>query len=65
MASVYTVILAGGAGSRLWPLSRETYPKQMFKLDDNYTLFQKTFLRAASVIDDKNIITATNVKHAS
>ena len=65
MTAIYSVILAGGAGSRLWPLSRETYPKQMFKLDDEYTLFQKTFLRVASLIDDKNIITATNVKHSS
>ena len=65
MTAIYSVILAGGAGSRLWPLSRETYPKQMFKLDDEYTLFQKTFLRVASLIDDKNIVTATNVKHSS
>ena len=65
MATVFSVILAGGSGSRLWPLSRETYPKQMFKLDDEYTLFQQTFLRLASVIDDKNIITCANMKHAS
>lgn len=65
MAKLFSVILAGGSGSRLWPLSRETYPKQMFKLDDEYTLFQKTFLRIASVVDDKNIITTTNMKHAS
>ncbi len=65
MTAIYSVILAGGAGSRLWPLSRETYPKQMFKLNDDYTLFQKTFLRVASLIDDKNIITATNIKHSS
>ena len=65
MATVFSVILAGGSGSRLWPLSRETYPKQMFKLDDEYTLFQQTFLRLATVIDDKNIITCANMKHAS
>ncbi len=66
MSVLYSVILAGGAGSRLWPLSREMYPKQIFKLDnDKETLFIKTFLRLASVTDDKNIITTTNVKHAS
>lgn len=65
MATVFSVILAGGSGSRLWPLSRATYPKQMFKLEDDYTLFQQTFLRVASVIDDKNIITCANMKHAS
>ncbi len=65
MAELYSVILAGGSGSRLWPLSRATYPKQLFKINDEYTLFQKTFLRLATICDDKNIITSTNVKHAS
>ncbi len=65
MATVFSVILAGGSGSRLWPLSRETYPKQMFKLDNEYTLFQQTFLRLTEIIDDKNIITCANMKHAS
>ncbi len=65
MATVFSVILAGGSGSRLWPLSRETYPKQMFKLDDEYTLFQQTFLRVSSVVDDKNIVTCANMKQAS
>ena len=65
MTPIYSVILAGGSGSRLWPLSREVQPKQMFKTDGENTLFQSTFLRVASVIDDKNIITATNIKHVS
>lgn len=65
MAAIYSIILAGGSGSRLWPLSRTMYPKQMFKLEDENTLFQQTFLRLSSLIDDKNIITTTNVKHAS
>ncbi len=65
MSVLYSIILAGGSGSRLWPLSREMYPKQMFKIEDEYTLFQQTFLRLASVTDDKNIITTTNVKHIS
>lgn len=65
VASVYCIILAGGSGSRLWPVSREMFPKQMFKLDEEYTLFQKTFLNIANIVDDKNIITTTNVKYAS
>ncbi len=65
MTTLYCVILAGGAGSRLWPLSRTAYPKQNFKFDNDYSLFQQTFLRLARVADDKNIITATNVKHLS
>ena len=64
MATVFSVILAGGSGSRLWPLSRETYPKQMFKLDNDFTLFQQTFLRIATVVDDKNIITFTSREQA-
>ncbi len=65
MASIYCIILAGGSGSRLWPLSREMFPKQMFKLNNDYTLFQKTFLNIANFIDDKNIITTTNIKYAA
>lgn len=39
------VILAGGGGTRLWPLSREHYPKQFLKLFDDNTLLQSTLLR--------------------
>ncbi len=65
MTLIYSIILAGGTGSRLWPLSRFMYPKQMFKLDDEYTLFQQTFLKLTNFIDDKNIVTATNIKYAA
>ena len=61
---LYAVILAGGSGSRLWPLSREMYPKQLLKINDDNTLFQSTFLRLAENFDDKNIFTITNIKHA-
>ena len=63
VASLYCIILAGGSGSRLWPVSREMFPKQMFKLDEEYTLFQKTFLNIANLVDDKNIITTINIKY--
>ena len=65
MTSVFCIVMAGGSGSRLWPVSRELFPKQMFKIDNELTLFQKTFLNIADFIDDKNIITATNIKYAS
>lgn len=43
---IVPVILAGGAGTRLWPLSRQAYPKQFLKLvDENYTMFQLTLKR--------------------
>lgn len=65
MDNLYGVILAGGSGSRLWPLSREMYPKQLLKLNEENTLFQSTFLRLTNNIKDKNIITVTNVKHST
>lgn len=63
--NIYGVILAGGSGSRLWPLSRELYPKQLLKLNQENTLLQSTFLRLSKFIKDKNIITVTNIKHSS
>ena len=63
--NIYGVILAGGSGSRLWPLSRELYPKQLLKLNQVNTLFQSTFLRLSKFINDKNIVTVTNIKHSS
>ena len=47
MTKIIPVILAGGTGSRLWPLSRESFPKQFLKLtdEDEFTLLQKTFKR--------------------
>ena len=60
-SNVYAIILAGGSGSRLWPLSRELQPKQLMQFSDDDSTFKTTFLRLLSNVDDKNIITATNV----
>lgn len=57
------IILAGGKGSRLWPLSRDMYPKQLLSLDDNQSLLQKTFKRLLKFVNCEDIITITNVKH--
>jgi mannose-1-phosphate guanylyltransferase/mannose-6-phosphate isomerase len=51
-------ILCGGAGSRLWPLSREQDPKPFIRLGDGQSLMQKAFLRACGF--SNNIITVTN-----
>jgi mannose-1-phosphate guanylyltransferase/mannose-6-phosphate isomerase len=48
MNMIYPVLLAGGSGSRLWPLSRKSYPKQFGKLISDKTLFQETALRLTS-----------------
>ncbi|MDR7119380.1 mannose-1-phosphate guanylyltransferase/mannose-6-phosphate isomerase [Rheinheimera soli] len=42
---IYPVIVAGGTGSRLWPLSRSNYPKQFIPLCGEYSLLQETLLR--------------------
>lgn len=42
---MYGIILAGGSGSRLWPLSRELYPKQLLNLNSDKSLLQTTFER--------------------
>ena len=39
--SIVPVIIAGGSGTRLWPLSRAKHPKQFISLTDNETMFQK------------------------
>lgn len=54
------VILSGGAGTRLWPVSREGHPKPFMRLADGQTLLQKTYLRAANVAEVAEIVTVTN-----
>ena len=62
---MYGLILAGGSGSRLWPLSRELYPKQLINLQDKESLLQATFERIAKCMPEENIISMTGVKHFS
>src|SRR6202035_5807165 len=45
MTAVFPVILSGGAGTRLWPLSRELYPKQLLALTGERAMLQQTALR--------------------
>jgi len=54
------VILSGGAGTRLWPVSREACPKPFMKLADGQSLLKKTFLRAAGLAGVDEILTITN-----
>src|SRR3990172_2226740 len=62
MRKVLPFILCGGAGTRLWPLSRETFPKQFHRLTGQETLFQETCRRlSGSVFGDLFIL--ANYRH--
>ena len=58
-----SVILAGGSGSRLWPLSRDMYPKQLFSFEKDISLVQQTYSRLLSLSEVNDIATITNVKY--
>lgn len=51
--SIVPVILCGGSGTRLWPLSRSGFPKQFLALHGTQTLFQEAFLRLAALANDQ------------
>lgn len=53
-------ILCGGAGSRLWPVSRELHPKPFIRLADGQSLLQKAFLRGAALPGVTEVLTVTN-----
>jgi mannose-1-phosphate guanylyltransferase/mannose-6-phosphate isomerase len=57
---MYSVILCGGSGTRLWPLSRKNFPKQFLKLYSDNSLLQETYLRMKKVMPEKNIFFITN-----
>jgi len=57
---IIPTILCGGAGSRLWPVSREQHPKPFIRLEDGSSLLQKAFLRGASLPGVSDVMTVTN-----
>ena len=63
--SIIPVILSGGSGTRLWPLSRESYPKQFLALDSRTkkTLLQKTYERLLGLEGLENPILICNENH--
>lgn len=54
------VILSGGVGTRLWPVSREQHPKPFIRLADGRSLLQKAYLRAAGLQGVGRVLTVTN-----
>lgn len=54
------VILSGGSGTRLWPVSRRAHPKPFMKLLDGESLAEKTFRRALAVAEESPVLTVTS-----
>jgi len=63
--SVYPILLAGGTGTRLWPVSRDQHPKQLASLTGKDSLIQSTVKRIASILDPKNIRVVCGQQHVS
>ena len=65
MNQIVPIILAGGTGTRLWPLSRRSFPKQFLNLlnEDNYTLLQKTYKRIERLDNLSKPIIVCNEEH--
>jgi len=63
-SQINAVILAGGTGSRLWPMSRQNLPKQFLALDGDLTLLQTTIDRLSPTIEAKDVLIVTQEAHA-
>lgn len=63
MVRLFCIILLNDLNDNLWPISRESYPKQMINLQNKFTFFQRIFLNVSCIVDDKNIITLADKKY--
>jgi mannose-1-phosphate guanylyltransferase/mannose-6-phosphate isomerase len=61
--NVYPILLAGGSGTRLWPVSRELYPKQLVKFIGDESLIQSTIKRLVPLLDEENIRIVCGKEH--
>ncbi|MCP4672882.1 MAG: mannose-1-phosphate guanylyltransferase, partial [Desulfobacula sp.] len=60
---IIPIILAGGSGTRLWPLSRQLYPKQLIDIYNKKTMLQNTILRLKNLEDSGSPIVVCNEEH--
>lgn len=63
MTTIYPVVLSGGSGTRLWPLSREHYPKQLLALAGERTMLQQTALRLDGLSGVESPVLVCNEEH--
>ena len=63
-AHLYAVILAGGSGTRFWPLSRHLYPKQLLRIMGDDTLIQQTMRRVLGCVEPDRVLISTNPAQA-
>ncbi|WP_434777249.1 mannose-1-phosphate guanylyltransferase/mannose-6-phosphate isomerase [Neisseria sp. Ec49-e6-T10] len=62
VSKIVPVLLCGGAGSRLWPVSREEHPKPFLQIGDGYSLLQKAFIRGINAAEGvTDVLTVTNI----
>ncbi len=62
-SNVYAILLAGGTGTRLWPVSRQLYPKQLVKFIGDDSLVQSTIKRLSPVINMENVRIVCGEQH--
>ncbi|HRV99175.1 MAG TPA: sugar phosphate nucleotidyltransferase, partial [Aminobacteriaceae bacterium] len=62
MNPVFTLVLAGGSGTRLWPLSREEFPKQFLRIEEEGSLYQCTLRRAFAIGDPSRTKVLSSVR---
>ncbi|HEY6085486.1 MAG TPA: mannose-1-phosphate guanylyltransferase, partial [Nitrospira sp.] len=63
-ASIYPVIMAGGSGTRFWPLSRHLFPKQLLRIIGDETLIQQTMRRVVHAAPAERVMISTNPAQA-